>query len=367
MDISTIRTWGEQLYMEHERVCMLRGVRLGTVSFAIENLSTTLGYYDARAGCIGISLELIKKHCWSKVVEILKHEMAHQYVYEFKLDQTPHGTGFHQACHILDVANWARRAKITIQDIQLPTVLTEDNSIEARSLRKARKLLSLAQSSNENEANEAMKKAHALYEKYHLESLQQEKKPSYDAILIKHGKGRIERYQTLIANLLVRHFFVRVIHSFLYDAQYKKEFKVLELLGQRQHLEWAEYVYWFIYNNLPNLWKAHKKTSKACGIKARNCYFEGVIDGFNEQLSLAQKQRAKTAEPNPATTAALMTVENNRLDQFLGHRYPRLKNSRFRSNTEHDANYAAGVKHGNGLTIHKGVTRHSGSIQFLNE
>ena len=247
--------WLKQLTVEYERICYQYDLSLDNPIFSLSQSSTQLGAWDPISRIIKISEILIEGHCWSKVIEVLKHEMAHQIVSELFYANDAHGEYFQQACRMLGVEKWARGpSMLDFEDLERKTQsgLTEQ---EEKMLRKAQKLLALAQSSNEHEALEAMKKVQYLYQTYHLESLRQLEKPSFTSIHIHHKKRRIEAYQTMIGNLLIKHFHVQIIHSSLYDAATQKEYKCLEILGIHRHVQLAEYVYWFIFNNLPILWQ----------------------------------------------------------------------------------------------------------------
>ena len=107
-----------------------------------------------------ISIFLIQSYPWEYVQEVLYHEMAHQYVEEILgiRDDLPHGEIFKSICRengidssaTGDIHTWMERKK---------------NSFSAQSgnhsiLDKVHKLLALAQSKNEHEAQLAMTKAH---------------------------------------------------------------------------------------------------------------------------------------------------------------------------------------------------------------
>ncbi|NRA44372.1 MAG: DUF2786 domain-containing protein [Oligoflexales bacterium] len=352
-----ITIWTKQLYLEHERICFGQNIELSPVTILIRSSKSQLGGWDANVQCIFISLEFIQNHCWSKVIEVLKHEMAHQLVSEYLFESDAHGQGFKRACKILGVASWASKASVHDDDLQTDTLASMVSEEEERMLRKAKKLLALAQSGNQFEASEAMNKAQHLYERYHLSSLKQMEKPPYGVSIIKHHKSRTELYQTMIGSILVKYFYVKVIHSQLFDAKACKEHKVIEIIGNQRHIELAEYVYWFIYNHLPRFWQDYKKTSGKTGMRSRNQYYQGVVTGFGEQLAKSQDRRQRNNATDPEFTKSLQLIEteDKRLCEFMRSRYPRLRTEGYRAQSRDKISYEAGIKKGLSLTIHAGI------------
>ena len=57
-------------------------------------------------------------------------------------------------------------------------------------------------------------------------------------------------------------FEIKVIYSSTYNARKLKIEKTLELSGSRANVELAEYVYWFLYNNIHLLWKNYSLSLK---------------------------------------------------------------------------------------------------------
>ncbi len=81
--------------------------RGGLVAPTLElvDLRATLGRWIPDTRTIEISLPLVVERPWGVVVEVLKHEMAHQYVHEVlgEKSETPHGPAFRDACARLGV------------------------------------------------------------------------------------------------------------------------------------------------------------------------------------------------------------------------------------------------------------------------
>src|SRR4030095_14857783 len=87
---------------------------------------------------------LATKEPWATLVEVLKHEMAHQYVLEVLRieDESAHGPAFRDVC---------QRLGIDAKAAGLPTTSSARTDDEDRVLSRIAKLLALAESSSVHE------------------------------------------------------------------------------------------------------------------------------------------------------------------------------------------------------------------------
>ena len=328
----------------------------------IYDSDTHWGDWDPTFRTMRFSVNLIMGHSWDVVVNILKHEMAHQIVTDIFNSVDGHGVLFKRACQMIGVPDEFCRAGGDI-----PRKLTdfrEDDidSENTRILEKVRKLLSLAQSNNEHEAFLAMKKANELIEKYNIERIEQNKDSQYVHAVINHRRKRIENYQRYICLILKDYFFVEIVYSYLYDAVNCETYKTIEILGTRENVLIAEYVYYFLLNQLEILWKAHKSKKGNGRAKNKRSYRLGVIKGFRDKLHQMEKKRSYHNLDNSElqTTSAMICAQDKVLSIFKSKRFPRLTNYRSQTATLHYGTYAAGINDGKQLTIHRGVTENGG-------
>ena len=107
-----------------------------------------LGFWQRDTRTLALGRGLVADASWPVVVEVLKHEMAHQYVDEVLgiTDETPHGPAFRQVCERIGADPRAAGRPAADE--------------EPAAIRKVRKLLALAQSANRNEAEAAARAAH---------------------------------------------------------------------------------------------------------------------------------------------------------------------------------------------------------------
>src|SRR5262245_22961242 len=138
-----LRAWSDQLYREYENVLFHFGVRLATPVIKIAPLGNNWGEWSEEARTITLSRTLIERYSWDIVIEILKHEMAHQLVSDRLGGRDLHGPVFHQACRMLGVAPWAAAASGALPD-EIPSWRERSMSREEEALlKRAEKLLAL--------------------------------------------------------------------------------------------------------------------------------------------------------------------------------------------------------------------------------
>ncbi|HHH27948.1 MAG TPA: DUF2786 domain-containing protein, partial [Polyangiaceae bacterium] len=120
--------------------------------------TTRLGAWDRRARCIELSRPFVMKQSWGSVVEVLKHEVAHQYAHEVlgAIDETAHGPAFRKVCALMGIDPAASGT---------PEVSDEGDE---RVLKKVADLLALAQSGNRHEAENAAALAQRLMLKHNV-------------------------------------------------------------------------------------------------------------------------------------------------------------------------------------------------------
>jgi len=137
---------------------------------------------------------------WGEVIEVLKHEMAHQYVSEIlgDPDGVAHGKAFRELCERLAID---ARAAGRPQD-------SDGGEAAPRVLSRIAKLLALAGSANQNEAELAMAEAQRLMLAHNLEMAAGH---SYRFVHLGRPTGRVTEAERTLANLLAEHFFVEVI------------------------------------------------------------------------------------------------------------------------------------------------------------
>src|SRR3954453_8385307 len=110
-----------------------------------------LGRWHGGLRAIELARSLLVEHGWGALIEVLKHEMAHQYVDEVlgQPDDAMHGTEFRRVCEERGIDPSA--AGVPASDAVKP--------VDQHLLERIAKLLALAESPNEHEAQAAMSAA----------------------------------------------------------------------------------------------------------------------------------------------------------------------------------------------------------------
>jgi Protein of unknown function (DUF2786)/SprT-like family len=361
------RLWVAQLYKEHHDLASYHKVPLRPVVIKVDEMSSAWGTWDPFFRVISISKKLITGHSWDVVLEILKHEMAHQYVSEcmgLSADMS-HGDPFKTACLKLGVSSWAARATGKIPDV-IPTirerVLSRDDE---RLLDRVEKLLSLAQSTNEHEALLAMERVRELYAKHNLERLRQSASTeAMDSLFVTRKKKKTDPTDSKILSILNAHFRVRVIHTQLFDAAECVRFKAAEILGRRENILMAEFVYHFLTQQCASLWAEHKRTTKCRGTLRRS-YQLGVLSGFDEKLKKAQKMDESVSSSlgmSATEVNALLKIETSELGDFVSRRYPRLSTKSWGRGNLDLGTFSTGQTAGRSLNLNKPMGGSSGGF-----
>src|SRR3712207_6074324 len=71
----------------------------------LTDATSRLGQWDPATRTIQLARKLVVEGGWGQVLEVLKHEMAHQYVFEVlgARDEAPHGARFQEVCARLGI------------------------------------------------------------------------------------------------------------------------------------------------------------------------------------------------------------------------------------------------------------------------
>ena len=265
-----------------------------------------LGQWNSTTRTLSIDRTLVFAEPWSVVREVLKHEIAHQFVDEILKvrEQAAHGPAFEGVC---------RRFGIDPRATGLPAApMREEGGSPV--LRRIARLLALAESPNVHEAEAAMKTAQRLMLKHNLEVDVAAAKEGYAFLQLGAPRQRVDAAEHVLAGLLARHFFVEAIWVSSYLAREARRGRVLELCGTLSNLEVASYVHGFLLETADRLWREHKKRHGIDSDKERRRFQAGVMIGFDEKL------KAGVAE---GRREGLIWVGDAGLEDFLHQRYPR--------------------------------------------
>jgi hypothetical protein len=372
-----------RLYRRFEHILWAHKIKLKPVAIRLMESKTHWGRWDSENRTIWISRNLIVDNPWYCVEGILRHEMAHQYCHEVLLaHERPHGERFKVACERLGVPQEFRGATVNLQETVLDWKTQKQDEESEKLFSKVQKLLALATSSNEHEALLAMNKVREIYAKYNLDKYchgdQEQSKSNMAHIFLSHKKKRIEAHQDKIAGILVGHFFVKVIFSRDFDAKTLQEYKSIELIGTRENVLMAEYVYYFLLQQTEFLVRELKKKKTTLSRLEAKSYRLGVLQGFSEKLLRMDEQMKKSSTSlAPISHAsgkdglvtfekALAALESDKsLSDYLNTVYPRLVNASGQTQYLDSSIYGEGRAAGRQINLHKAVADKKGNTGLL--
>ncbi len=295
---------------------------------------STLGRWLPRTRTLEISRSLVIERPWGAVIEVLKHEMAHQYVHEIlsETSEAPHGRAFRETCARLGV------------DVRASGVPEgRPGSSEDRVVDRIARLLALAESPNRNEAEAAMSAAHRLMLKHNLDVVHAPGARNYGFIQLGQATGRVAEHERLVAMILGKHFFVEVIWVPVYRPLVGKRGSILEVCGAAWNLATAEYVHGFLHQTALRLWRDHKRLHGIGSDREQRAFLAGVMIGFADKLS---RQTARSR------AEGLVWIRDGDLDGYFRRRHPYVRHVRHAGQPRTDA-WAKGREAGHRIVLHR--------------
>jgi len=301
-----------------------------------------LGCWHGATRTLEISRTLVLRRPWLEVTTVLEHEMAHQYVDEFLRvsDETAHGETFRRVCAERGID--ARAAGAPGDGARDASPTSEADRI----LERIRKLLALAGSPNQHEAEIAMRKAHELMLRHNIESTGARTEVGYEVRHLGDPHKRGTRVESSVAGLLSEFFFVKVIRVPVYLPRVGKSGCVYEIAGTHANVEMASHVYAFLLATAERLWNENRHDARVRSGRDRLAYQSGVIGGFREKLLFERRDLKQTG---------LVWVGDRTLDRFYHARHPRITTRR--TSVSINGAHAAGREAGRTVVLHRPVTQ----------
>ncbi|MBT7164526.1 MAG: DUF2786 domain-containing protein [Victivallales bacterium] len=316
-------------------------------TFSLTDAETTWGcWHGAPLRDLRLSRKLVWNHPWYAVVDVLRHEMAHQVAYEILGGQNepPHGPSFRQACKWLRIAPRATDSYPTLDQLVAgQEEIGENDRIHLR----VQKLLALAESPNRHEAERALAKAQELMARHNVDLIDRGTKRDYLSIRLGEAKKRHSRDVYILAGILGEFYLVRPIWITGYDPQRGTAGKVLEISGTAMNVRLAHYVYDFVRQYCDREWRVFS-FGRRLGSGGRRDFTIGILSGF------ADKLRQETSHASPQIRDLVQRGDPG-LDHYLGERYPRLRTRRGNRLSCRTDLLEAGERLGRDLTVRPGV------------
>lgn len=327
----------------------LFGSSLRTPLFELSTSTFELGAFVPATRTLRISERLLERP-WTVLVEVLKHEMAHQFVFEVlhATDETAHGPVFRRVCVERGIDPGAVGTPAGEVSRQDPETIRQLGRIE--------KLLALAESDNQHEAEVAMTAARRLMLKYNLTEQASGAEREYSFRHVGEPTGRRMAWQRMLGTILAEFFFVEAIIVPSFRVKDGKHTTVLELCGTEPNLEIAAYTHDFLERTAEALWKRERRETGLSGNSDRLSFLYGVMSGFFDKLRAEAKRGEKEG---------LVWAGDPQLMAYFRARHPRIRASSSQGAASREAfqkGHAAGEK----IVIHRGVeARGSGGPRAL--
>ena len=236
-------------------------------------------------------------------------------------------------------------------------------------LRKIDRLFALAESSNLAESALAMEKAQNLLTEFNIERTSSPDFNSRDVssivklTLYLNHKAHTSLDRAIVI-LLQEFYFVKPVYSFYWSLDRLEYHAAVDIIGEKQNVLMAEYVFDFLVHKVDRLWEdAHKGGMKS---SHRLSYQVGILNGFFKKLSTIEKARSQRAS-NVNQVNGLIALTKEKIDAYLSDLYPSLKSSSTRQKSWDAESYHQGASEGEKLQILRPIenTTPSQSEPFL--
>lgn len=278
------------------------------LSVVIFDKKSVLGYFAPDFYELGFHRNLLyagKELLYS----VIRHELAHYFVFIMQGKDVPsHGEAFHSFCKKLGWGEEVSRASVCLSEGD-NAIFQEKSSV----LRKVQKLLMLATSSNQYEAEQAFLKSRELLLLHNMQALQPSvagEDPEFVCKAILPEKR--DSVKKIAIARIIQTFFVNVVQSRTKESVY------IEISGSEENVEVAEYVAHVLDYKLDDLWKqAQKENPLLKGVVSKNSFFSGVARGYCDRVQALRKDHME------AHTRELLVLEKQ-LEQARLLIYPKL-------------------------------------------
>ncbi len=335
-----------ELSVEYAWAARVRfGNKLKAPLLALSDAPHRHGRWIHATRTIEIARTLVLESPWPDVVGVLEHEMAHQFVDEVLgvRDESAHGETFQRVCAERGIDAKAAGAPVASDHGDLDKVLD-----------RIRKLLALAGSPNQHEAEMAMRRAHELMLRHNIEESAARAERNFEVRYLGDPTKRRTRVETDIAVLLDDAFFVKVIRIPVYLPATGTRGSVYEISGTRANAEMAAHVWAFLLATADRLWRDNRSDGRVRSGRDRLSYQSGVIRGFRDKLVTERKELRGTD---------LVWRGDAQLETFYRKRHPRIttQSRQVRVDGAHQAGREAGQK----VVLHRPVESSGNSGRLL--
>jgi hypothetical protein len=306
--------------------------------FQLSDARERLGQWNAELRSLEISRSLVLERPWVEVVEVLKREVGHQFVDEcLRAEGIDREPAFQRVCERLGIDVQSRGPEAPAAD-----------DPASRTLDRIRKLLALAQSPNQHEAELAAMTARRLMLRLNLEvdrTPRPVERRRYGFRHLGRPAGRIFEHDRRLASILGKYFFVQSLWIPVYRPREGKRGTVLEICGLEANLLMAEHVHAFLSATVTRLWSEYARGSGQGVSRDRQAFLAGAMRGFDAKLEAQGRQLEEQG---------LVWAPPAELRSYFQRRYPRIQTVH-RSGARRNDAYAEGERAGREIVLSQPV------------
>jgi len=312
--------------------------------FSLRDMKRRWGYWHGERREICISRNLVFEHCWASVREVLLHELAHQFAEEVlgADGQSAHGPTFQRACYLLR-ADPRASGSCSALDKRVHA----SGNPEDKFMVRVKKLMALAQSKNQHEAEAAMAKAHELIKKYNMKHLANDENRDFVSFFVGKPALRHFREDYALSNLLLEFYFVYGIWVPAYVLEKGKMGRVLEISGTIQNVKIASYIHDFVQRFIDFQWNNYKK-DKRLNRYRKTDFAVGIIEGFRSKLQMRIPRKTKE-------NLAVIKLKDPLLKKYVRYKYPRTAAMKLGTLRNDKTVLNDGIGIGKELVIYRGI------------
>ena len=253
------------------------------LNFVVFEHDSHLGFFNHRLYQVGLNKRLLLISDTSLILDTIRHELAHLITFlNYGRSVDDHGREYRETCK-----NYGWDEEVFLAKTELKSKLPHFEKQEKKHDKlksKITKLLSLANSDNENEARLATVKANELLIKFNLthEEISDDEPETF---LHKVLEGaRVSAKSKAIYEILTT-FNVQPVFN------HSKGYYYLEVIGARENVELADYIASYLDRELEIIWKRTKKENPSLkGSASKNSFFRGLAIGYKEKIEESQKE-----------------------------------------------------------------------------
>jgi len=321
---------------------------------------------------IELNYRLLTDFQWPILLEVMKHEVAHQ-VCEYlgyAVGESAHGPKFREICDVLG-AN--PQASVLDPSTWKTTEANGEMGETAKMMERLKKVLAMTQSTNQNEAEVALAKAQEIAERYALDLKNLSGEEEFEVLCLGKVEARKNIVERTLSSLLQKHFNVRAVwHWAPVLGDNRTMGSVLMIIGTVQNLQIASYTYDYIKHYLETAWEKFmverytKKKQAMYGFFTepgrsegrstdKRDFCLGVLEGLEQSLTAR-----KNAETLPQDKAVILAEQNERLEDFFNWKLNHVVKRASRGIHVNRSLHERGQEIGRDLSINPGVGKGTG-------